>query len=408
MADLSKIFPPLEIQTEKLGALRIDELNGQALMSYERIHKSKKGTSDQDIARALMLTMAKKCSAEGEGEGTALSEAEGEQITENDVHTFALEVLKREGGGQQQELPKDASPETCLVHYLKGLYEKTTESARNWEAALGSGWLSKTSQDLFGKQRLQSEKMNSLLHGLDFSHLGIANDFAKKIQWLDKLPRNIVPYSLSGLTLFQRDNAPESATERLASEMDKLAGINPTEIPRFSLGAKDLQETIRRTSAPNKLVVKMDELIAITALMSASIETTNKLVNQVLLDNAKSIKSLIETAEKSTKTVINEAKDQAKNDAETQKKSLRLAVIGIFASVILGAVSIVIALFCYSNDKESINMQRADQLQSFESEKSKFSILQRQLDAQEMQTEILRELSALSTLKAKKTSLKKN
>lgn len=408
MADLSKIFPPLIVETEKLGALHIDELNGRALMSYERIHKSKKGISDQEIARALMLTMAKKRWTEGEDDGTALSEAEGELITENDVHTFALEVLKREGGGQQQALPKDASPETCLVHYIRGLYDKTTESARHWEAALGSGWLSKTSQDLFEKQRLQSEKMNSLLHGLDFSHLGIPKDLANKLQGLDKLTRNIVPPSLSGLTLFQRANSPESATERLASQIENLAGTNPTETLRFSLGAEDLKETIRRTSAPNKLVVKMDELIAITALMSASIETTNKLVDQVLLDNAKSIKSLIETAEKSTKTVINEAKDQARNDAETQKKSLRLAVWGIFASVILGAVSIVIALFSYDNDKESIDMQRADQLQNLESEQSKFSILQRQLDAQEMQTEILRKLSEQSTRKAKETSHQKN
>lgn len=161
--DLAPLFPPLDIETEHAGMLRIGPLNTGVLIDVATLLESVPSIPETSLAKSMMLKMVKNQPTDEGAEGSSLTSEQKEQITEGDVRRFAEAVLKRERVKDIiDESGAPLSPEIALVRYIREWNVKITEPMKRWNTALGSGFLTASTRNALGDFKLHRAIADSM------------------------------------------------------------------------------------------------------------------------------------------------------------------------------------------------------------------------------------------------------
>jgi hypothetical protein len=312
--------PPFDLQTEKLGVVKVGHLTMKALIKISPDLDPKSEVSDQDLIRAVFLAVATHPSETDEGQPCPLTADDAAQVTEQDLQDFAKRFLEAE----KWEASSDADPVTALAEKIRSQVRQIGESTKKMMDQF-QGVLSNDTKRLFMMNTALSERLKEV------SGLATINQFIKDREQFESLTaasqllKDREAYLKVGATADLLKNLPGShATGAFASlpefEAPKIEMPRPVDLP-----------INRAAKAMTELNQKADSLKETADAMAAAIGVINEAIASALLD----------------------FKAKQQRDDRSQRISLNIAAGSLFASVIVGLVSLWFSWGSYELAKAS-------------------------------------------------------
>ncbi|MBQ0934165.1 hypothetical protein [Ideonella paludis] len=311
---------PFDLQTEKLGVVKVGHLTMKALIKISPDLDPKSEVSDQDLIMAVFLAVATHPPETDGVQPCPLTADEVAQVTEQDIRDFAKRFLEAENW----EASSEADPVASLAEKIRSQIRQIGESTKKTMDQF-QGILSNDTKRLFMMNTALSERLKEV------SGLAKINQFIKDREQFESLTaasqllKEREEYLKVGATADLLKNLPGASATGAFAPLPKL------ELPKIEIPQPVDLPINRAAKAMTELNQKADSLKETADAMASAIGIMNEAIASALLD----------------------FKAKQQRDDKSQRISLNIAAGSLVASVIVGLVSLWFSWGSYELAKAS-------------------------------------------------------
>lgn len=377
---------PFEFHSVKLGLLSVAILTVDALSKLSPELDSELGLDDEDVIRALVVLLSVK----KDENNTKITEQEVKEMSVSELDSFSLAVLK-----SQHWIPTDSiyieTPQRLLVQKIKDTITSLGKSTKDILKSFESIFSSPTKQ-LFMQNVAWNEKLKEMA-GLTSVGAAYANMMKDQNDLIERLSNQSTvsaaynalnsPSALAiaatisnenGLSSILKNPALLTANDILSSQdykniSESLANTHALNDSFSSSSLSKLKKANSEKTIENNLfsssIMRQPNQIHSNKLLDATNETNNKLNNIAGAIGVMSeliVKSQLELEKKHQDDLERhrlhavQLEQQHHENAISQRKSMKVAVIALVISAILSVISVFLSYFSLDYDKKSYEL----------------------------------------------------
>ena len=329
---------PMEIPS--LGVVLVDRLTLGVMRKLAKLLEQDKDASDEAIARTLFGAVIYFPGIDESEGDRLLNSSELSLVTDEEIITFAKVFNERQGWSSDAG---EVMPISLLAKKLREELLTVTESL-NKTLNLGSSIFSENTRRLMTENSLIAERLKDYAGTSKF-----AKQFEIATSPIDKLLKSI--NSSPAIEAVRKSIEEREKWERKFSNPAierQQALIERTAMPDFSISAPrhDVSAALEKAAETSPIARSARSLSSLDAKVAEAIEVAKEIADSHGKNNEIIISGLSDLSVKHEETNnhiiagLKEFNVKRQQDEASATKSLKLAVGGIFASVLLSLVAI--------------------------------------------------------------------